>query len=103
MELIRKQLYDIVRECPAWDGRAWALDVTDTTPSTIVVRALVTAKDADDVWVVRCTVRERIIAWLGEEHPYALPRITTALEAPTSGENGGDGRNGTASGPPVVG
>ncbi|MBA2948650.1 mechanosensitive ion channel family protein [Streptomyces himalayensis] len=75
---MREKLADIVRDCPAWDGRAWGLDVTDTTPTTMEVRALVTAKDPDDIWTVRVTVRERLIQWLTEEHPYALPRITTA-------------------------
>jgi hypothetical protein len=42
------------------------------------VRALVTAKDADDIWTVRVTVRERMIRWLAERHPYALPRVNTA-------------------------
>ncbi|MFI1099892.1 mechanosensitive ion channel family protein [Streptomyces melanogenes] len=73
--LMREKLADILRECPAWDGRESALAVTDTTPSTIVVRATVTAKDAGDIWTVRVTVREEMIAWLHDHHPEALPRI----------------------------
>ncbi|GAA1364898.1 mechanosensitive ion channel family protein [Streptomyces beijiangensis] len=76
--LMREQMQDILRECSAWDGRDWSLAVTDTTPSTVQVRAVVTAKDADDIWTVRCAVREQMIAWLYEHHPYALPRIATA-------------------------
>ncbi|MFC7309160.1 mechanosensitive ion channel family protein [Streptomyces monticola] len=75
---MREQLHTILRECPAWDGRDWGLAVTDTTPSTMQVRALVTAKDADDVWTVRVAVREQLLAWLCDHHPYALPRITTS-------------------------
>ncbi|MEU8504256.1 mechanosensitive ion channel domain-containing protein [Streptomyces brevispora] len=75
---MRDQLRDILGECAAWDGRNWSLAVTDTTPSTVVVRAVVTAKDADDIWTVRCAVREQLIGWLRDHHPYALPRITTA-------------------------
>lgn len=56
--------------------------MTDTTPHTVQVRAVVTAKDADDLWTVRCAVRERLIAWLVAHHPYALPRIA-ASEAAT--------------------
>ncbi|MET7440329.1 mechanosensitive ion channel family protein [Streptomyces sp. NPDC004082] len=76
--LMREKLRDILRECPAWDGRDWGLAVTDTTPSTLQVRALATAKDADDIWTVRVTVREQMIRWLTQEHPYALPRVNTA-------------------------
>ena len=78
IEAMREKLQDILRECPAWDGRAYGLVVTDSTPNTIQVRALVTAKDADDIWTVRVTVREQMITWLSAEHPYALPRVNTA-------------------------
>ncbi len=91
VDLMREQLYRELKECDEWDGRAWGLVVTDTTPTTIQVRALVTAKDAGDIWTLRCTVRERLIDWLRREHPYALPRINTALgpglsAAPDRGE-----------------
>ncbi|GAA3370330.1 mechanosensitive ion channel [Streptomyces sannanensis] len=75
VELMREHLPDILRECPAWDGRDWSLAVTDATPSTLVIRAVVTAKDPDDLWTVRCTVRERMLAWLTEHHPDALPHL----------------------------
>jgi small-conductance mechanosensitive channel len=78
IDLMRDQLLRLMKECPEWDGRAWGLVVSDTTPSTIEVRALVTAEDAVDVWTLRCIVRERLIEWLRREHPYALPRINTA-------------------------
>ncbi|MCB5168440.1 mechanosensitive ion channel family protein [Streptomyces bambusae] len=80
--LIRERLKEILDDCGAWDGRGWDLAVTDTTPSTVVLRAVVTAKNPDDLWTVRCTVREHLIAWLAEKHPYALPRITTFPAAP---------------------
>ncbi|EDY51109.1 MscS mechanosensitive ion channel [Streptomyces clavuligerus] len=82
---LRKRVGELVRECPAWDGRDWSLAVTDTTPSTIQVRAVVTAKDADDLWTVRCAVREGLIAWVHTHHPYALPKIATG---PAAGPGG---------------
>ncbi|OKK19189.1 mechanosensitive ion channel protein [Streptomyces sp. CB00455] len=86
--LMREQLGHVLGEIPEWDGRGAGLAVTDTTPNTVQVRAVVTAKDADDVWTVRCAVRERLITWLVAHHPYALPRIATspALPAPPPGE-----------------
>lgn len=78
VELMREKLRDILRECPAWDGRACDLSVTDSTPTTMQVRALVTAKDADDIWTVRVTVREHMLNWLTTHHNYALPRVNTA-------------------------
>lgn len=78
LDAMRDRLRDILRECPAWDGRAYNLTVTDSTPSTMEVRALATAKDADDIWTVRVTVREQMLRWLAAEHPYALPRVNAA-------------------------
>lgn len=80
--LMREFLEQLLTDIPEWDGRACALVVTDTTPHTIQVRATATAKDADDVWTLRCAIRERLIAWLVTHHPYALPRITTTQSSP---------------------
>lgn len=78
VDLMRDYLHQVLKASLEWDQRAWSLVVTDTTPTTIQVRALVTAKDSDDIWALRCIVREQLIAWLRREHPYALPRVNTA-------------------------
>ncbi|MFD7556397.1 mechanosensitive ion channel family protein [Streptomyces sp. NPDC059835] len=101
IDLMRDKVHEVLHACPEWDGRGWGLAVTDTTPSTIVVRAIVTAKDADDLWTVRCAVREQLVAWLAQKHPEALPRVTVgpqrggsederrAAQQPPSGEPNG--------------
>jgi len=78
VQAMREKLGEIVQTIEAWDGRSWNLTVTDSTPSTMEVRALVTARDGDTLWTVRVEVREHLLAWLRDEHPYALPRINTA-------------------------
>ncbi|MFE7142153.1 mechanosensitive ion channel family protein [Streptomyces sp. NPDC057644] len=102
---MREKLREILGDIAAWDGRDWSLAVTDTTPSTIQVRAVVTAKDADDIWTVRCAVREQLVGWLRDHHPYALPRVTTAPAVLPPGDQWAEltgartvraGRNGTA-------
>ncbi|MCX5014438.1 mechanosensitive ion channel family protein [Streptomyces sp. NBC_00555] len=85
LDLMREQFQNILKDIPEWDARGSGLAVTDTTPHTVQVRAVVTAKDADDLWTVRCAVRERLITWLVTHHPYALPRITTSEAAPRPG------------------
>ncbi|MFI5802794.1 mechanosensitive ion channel family protein [Streptomyces sp. NPDC051561] len=82
---MREKLREILAATPSWDGRDWSLAVTDTTPNTIEVRVVVTAKDADDIWTVRCAVREQLIGWLCEKHPYALPKVSTAEAVPLPG------------------
>ncbi|MEU9699437.1 mechanosensitive ion channel domain-containing protein [Streptomyces sp. NPDC047981] len=75
---MRAHLRTFLETCPTWDRRGWDLAVTDTSPTGMTVRALVTAKDADDIWTTRCAVREELVGWLVREHPAALPRIVTA-------------------------
>lgn len=89
VDLMRDKVHEILHVCGEWDGRGWDLAVTETTPSTIVVRAIVTAKDADDLWTVRCAVREQLIAWLAEKHPGALPRILLEPAPTAHGPAGG--------------
>ncbi|WP_338676152.1 mechanosensitive ion channel domain-containing protein [Streptomyces sp. SCSIO 30461] len=91
MGAMREKLQEILHECKAWDGREWSLAVTDSTPNSMVVRAVVTAKDADDLWTVRCAVREQLIGWLCERHPHALPRITTAMAVEAPGTHAEEG------------
>ncbi|WP_329619434.1 mechanosensitive ion channel [Streptomyces sp. NBC_01255] len=79
--LVRAHLHEFLTTCGTWDGRGWDLAVTDTSPTGITVRAIVTAKDADDLWTTRCAVREELVGWLAREHPGALPRVVTAPAA----------------------
>jgi small-conductance mechanosensitive channel len=77
--LLREHLQEYLRTRADWDGRDWGLQVTDSTPTNIVVRATMSAANADDVWNLRCAVREEMLDWLGRNHPYALPKIATAI------------------------
>ncbi|MFJ9824877.1 mechanosensitive ion channel family protein [Streptomyces sp. NPDC101160] len=79
--LVRSHLREFLTTCGTWDGRGWDLAVTETSPTGITVRAIVTAKDADDLWTTRCAVREELVGWLAREHPGALPKVVTAPAA----------------------
>ncbi|WP_245548265.1 mechanosensitive ion channel family protein [Nocardia pneumoniae] len=83
--LLREHLHEYLRERRDWDGRNWDLVVTDTTPTNIVVRATMSAANADDAWDLRCAVREELLGWLGRHHPHALPKIATAITDPAPG------------------
>ncbi|MEO3753032.1 mechanosensitive ion channel domain-containing protein [Streptomyces sp. B6B3] len=89
---LRRRLHDFLRDREDWDGRHWGLVVTDTTPTTIEVRAAMSTRNPDDAWSLRCAVREELIAWLGEHHPYALPRVATSPAATFPGAEALDGQ-----------
>jgi len=72
---VRGQLHGILEKTELWDGRAWALQVTDADDRSIRLRALMSASDASTAWELRCHVREKLVAWLQREHPGSLPRL----------------------------
>jgi small-conductance mechanosensitive channel len=87
---LRARTEELVRANDHWDGRTWSLVVTDSTPSTIEVRAAVSARTSDDLWTLRCDLREKLLDWLQSEHPSALPsvRLSPTDELPGASMNG---------------
>lgn len=71
---IRAAFDAMVEAHPLWDGRAKALQVTETTATTIEVRLLVSARNAGDAFDLRCALREGMLAWIRENQPTAIPR-----------------------------
>jgi small-conductance mechanosensitive channel len=74
---LRVELLRLLHASEEWDRTGWSLLVTDTTPSTVVVRASMTAATPDAAFALRCSVRENLLAYLRDHHPEALPRIRT--------------------------
>ena len=75
VEKLREKLMEIARASPLWDGRVVVLQVSDATKDhTVELRALLSARSAPAAWDLRCEVREKLIAYLQEEYPGALPR-----------------------------
>ena len=81
VEAGREELKRILDGSDIWDGRAWGLQVTDTTDRTVTLRALMSAPDASIAWDLRCLVRERFVAFLQQNYPQCLPR-TRFSESP---------------------
>jgi small-conductance mechanosensitive channel len=71
--LIRDKLHDIVKQSKDWDGNIVGLQVTDAKEQTMELRCLMSAASAGQSFDLRCEVREKLIAFLNEEHPEALP------------------------------
>lgn len=81
---MRDQLAAILQHATSWDGRTQVLQLTDAQGGYVHVRILVSAKDAPSLWDVRCFVREEMVRWLQEKHPYALPRQRVEVEEPVT-------------------
>jgi small-conductance mechanosensitive channel len=74
IEEMRLKLAEIVKASPRWDRNVVNLAVTDLTERTMQVRCLMSARNAGDAFDLRCEVREKMIAWLRDAHPRALPQ-----------------------------
>lgn len=85
LEELRTELQRVVEEDGRefWDGEVCRLHVVDADDRTVRVRALVSAGSSPDAWELRCLVRERLVTWLQENHPSALPRIRARVEETT--------------------
>jgi hypothetical protein len=56
------------------------LQVTDTDKDTITIRGLMSARTSPQAWDLRCEVREKLVDWLQQEYPEALPRLRGELD-----------------------
>jgi small-conductance mechanosensitive channel len=81
VDQMRDELRAVLTQTSEWDGRVSVLQVTDAVHGNVHVRALVSAADAPTLWDLRCLVRERLVTWLRERHPEALPKTRAEVGA----------------------
>jgi small-conductance mechanosensitive channel len=71
---LREELHRILETTELWDKKTWALQVTDATERTIQIRALMSARNGPAAFDLRCCVRERLVQFLRDKYPLALPK-----------------------------
>jgi small-conductance mechanosensitive channel len=76
---LREELHRILESTELWDKKTWALQVTDATEFTIQVRALMSSRNGPSAFDLRCYVREKMVQFLMERYPLALPRRRAQL------------------------
>lgn len=79
VQRIRHWLEGAVKQSKLWDGAVVNLQVIDADSRTIELRALVSARNAPQSWDLRCEMREKLIAFIRDEMPEALPRERAIL------------------------
>ena len=82
VEEVRAELRRIVQSTKLWKGDVCVLQVSDATEHTLQLRALMDANDSSAAWDLRCFVREKLIQFLQEKYPNALPKIRAELQGP---------------------
>jgi small-conductance mechanosensitive channel len=80
VDAMRRKLNEIAAASPLWDKRVVNMQITELRPQTMEVRMLVSSTNAGRTFDLRCEVREKMIAFLQQEYPHALPRNRAELE-----------------------
>ncbi|UNK70655.1 mechanosensitive ion channel domain-containing protein [Microbacterium sp. H1-D42] len=81
MDEVRAKFQEIIEASDAWDRRSSSVYVTDSQGGHVTVRFVMSSEDSDAQWVLRCEVREKMMTWLQQEHPEALPRTRIAVDS----------------------
>ena len=76
---LRAELQHILESSDKWDGKVCGLQVTNTTERTMELRALMSTADSSLGWDLRCEVREKLIDFIREKYPGALPKTRAEL------------------------
>jgi small-conductance mechanosensitive channel len=80
IEPLRAKFLEALKESKLWDGEVGVLHVTDAKERTVEIRGLMSAGSSGSSSDLRNEIREKIIAWLQETYPQALPRARIELE-----------------------
>jgi hypothetical protein len=84
VQAIREEFHRILKKTDLWDGKAWVLQVTNTTDRTVELRALMSASDAPTAWNLRCEVREKLIEFIQRNYPDGLPKVRAEIRESVS-------------------
>jgi small-conductance mechanosensitive channel len=80
VDAIRAELTRLLKESKYWDGRVNVVHVTDTNENTVQIRALMSGRNAGDVFELRCYVRENLIKFINDNFEGSLPKNRTVID-----------------------
>ena len=84
---LRDAVGEIVASSELWDRGSWNLQVVEAGERTMRLRVVASAADSGSAWNLRCEIREKLIAYLQEQYPWALPKIRATVEGGPAAAN----------------
>jgi small-conductance mechanosensitive channel len=99
IDRMRAAFMEMVRASPHWNGQTAALQVTDVSHDAVQVRGIMSAASSSAAFDLRCEIRERMVVWLQENHPRALPHMP-GQTVPQPDRGGALSRSGPAAAEP---
>lgn len=87
---IRKLFHEWLAESELWDKRKARFLVTKVDQQTMELRGTASTRNSDDAFDLECQLRERLITYIQEHYPEALPktRFVPAAEVKPTASNG---------------
>ncbi len=93
---LREELTRLLEGCSQWDKKIVACQVTNLSEHTMEVRCLMSARNAPDLFDLRCIIREGMIEFIRANFPTAFPQtrfsgvstMGTQLGTQPAGQNG---------------
>ncbi|WP_216454184.1 mechanosensitive ion channel family protein [Arcanobacterium phocae] len=76
----RKQLDHLLANTDLWDGRTGVLQVAEAVNGAILLRAIVSARNAGALIDLRHYLRESMVEWIQHEAPQAIPHYRRIVD-----------------------
>jgi len=89
VDAVRDELKLVLDGTDLWDRRSWSLVMTDAVGGVAQLRASLTAADADDLWSLRCLVREKLVGFIARRRPDEMIRHREIVEDARPRTSGG--------------
>jgi small-conductance mechanosensitive channel len=84
VDALREEVPRILKTSPLWDGNVVNVALTDANKEgTVEIRILVSSRNSPDLFDLRCLVREKILAFVRDRYPEALPSTRVEFARPT--------------------
>ncbi|WP_296620729.1 mechanosensitive ion channel domain-containing protein [Marivirga sp.] len=77
---LRKEFEAVLATTDLWNKNNQVLQVTDSTEKSMQIRLLMSAKDSPTAWDLRCLVREKMLVFIQEKYPDALPKTRFVMD-----------------------
>jgi small-conductance mechanosensitive channel len=84
VDIIRKKAIDLVAQANKDNAEVTSVQVTNTSAEAIEVRILVNSNSAATTGNICADLREKLIAFLQQQHPEALPRRRNEMVDPSA-------------------
>ena len=79
IEPLRHELRRLLENHPLWDGDCCKLQVTNSKPEAMELRCLMSSRDANKGWDLKCDIREGLVEFIRAHHPESLPRLRAEI------------------------